>query len=91
MEKVAKVAEVGNATPAHPAQNENQHQDEEDWELFVNGLPEGSNLSGNKALLEITPRMRHTLRRPKRPTLAKGRKAAPRPRNDGEHKTEGAR
>jgi len=60
---------------AHPAQNEDHHKGEEDWELSKIGLPEGSNLSGIKALLEDYPEDEAHSKKIKKTNTGKGKKS----------------
>jgi hypothetical protein len=75
--RAAKAVKVGNGVPAHSVLNENQHQDEEDWELSENGPPKGSNLSGNKALLEDYPEDEAHSKKNKNTNTGKGKKSNP--------------
>jgi hypothetical protein len=55
--KAVAKARRGTAGPINPALDEDQHQDLVDWELAdEEGLPEGSTLSGNKALMDNYPK-----------------------------------
>jgi hypothetical protein len=51
------------------------HQDEEDWELSENGLPEGSNLLGNKAFMEDYPEDEAHSKKTKKTNTGKGNKS----------------
>ncbi len=49
-------------------------QDTEDWELSEGGLPEGSTLSGSKALMEEYPKDEANSKKVKKTTTDKGKK-----------------
>ena len=51
--------------------------DTEDWELSEGGLPEGSALSGSKALLEDYPEDEANSKKPKKTATTKGKKTKP--------------
>ena len=55
MAKAAGGSTRGITTIAQQAQETELPPDLHDWELSEGGLPEGSNMSGNKALLEEYP------------------------------------
>jgi hypothetical protein len=48
--------------------------DTEDWELSEGGLPEGSTLSGSKALMEDYPDDEANSKKTKQPKTGKGKK-----------------
>ena len=48
--------------------------DTEDWELSEEGLPEGSTLSGSKALMEEYPDDEANSKKVKKPNNGKGKK-----------------
>ena len=54
--------------------NELPAKDHDDWELFEGDLPEGSNLSGNKALLEEYPEDEANSKKTKKTNTGKGLK-----------------
>jgi hypothetical protein len=61
-----------------PSQNEDQHQDIVDWELTdEEALPEGSNLSGNKALMDDYPEVETNSKKTKMMNTGKGKKDNP--------------
>ena len=66
-------------------------QDLDDWELSEGGLPEGSTLSGSKALLDECPEDEANFKEKKIPTPAKGKRATPSPRKAEGHYTTCAR
>ena len=51
--------------------------DTDDWELSEGGLPEGSTLSGNKALLDEYPEDEANLKKIKKTNTGKGKKSKP--------------
>ena len=65
---------TGGATGPQQASNTEHPLDTEDWELSEGGLPEGSTLSGSKALMEEYPEDEANSKKTKRLTPAKGRK-----------------
>ena len=63
-----------------PSQEEDQQQDIVDWELTdEDALPEGSNLSGNKALMDDYPKDETNSKKPKKTNTGKGKKGNPKP------------
>jgi hypothetical protein len=64
----------------------------DDWELSEGDLPEGSNLSGSKALLDEYPEDEANSKKTKKTKTGKGKKGnIPRPRNAEGRKTTSAR
>ncbi len=80
--KAANGMTTKSAKPTYPAHTDDPNQDEIDWELSENGLPEGSTLSGSKALLEDYPADEANSKKTKKTTPARKRKATPIPRNE---------
>jgi hypothetical protein len=67
-------------TIAQQAQNTELPQDLDDGELSEGGLPEGSNLSGCKALLDDYPKHEANSKQTKRTNTGKGKKGNPTPK-----------
>jgi hypothetical protein len=67
----------GNLTIAQPAMNASLPEDYEEWEISEGDLPEGSNLLGNKALLEDYPEDEANSRKNKKNNPGKGKKGQP--------------
>ena len=75
-----------------PPQEEDQQQDIVDWDLTdEDALSKGSNLSGNKALMEDYPENETNSKKTKKTNTGKGKKATPSPRNERRRQTMGAR
>jgi hypothetical protein len=75
--KVSGGSTGGIPTIAHHAQNTSLPEDHDDWELSEGDLLEGSNLSGNKALLEEYPEDEANSKRYKKNNTGKGKKSDP--------------
>ena len=78
-------------TIAQHVQNTTLPHDCDEWELSESCLPEGSNLSGSKALLEENPEDEENSKKTKKTNTGKGKKGNPQPRHDDNHKTPCAR
>jgi hypothetical protein len=78
--------------PEAPSKEEDPQQDIADWDLTdEDALTEGSNLSGNKVLMEDYREDETNSKKIKKTNTSKGKKATPRPKNEGRHQTTGAR
>jgi hypothetical protein len=66
--------EAGGPSVPRQAREEQLPLDTEDWELSEGGLPEGSTLSGSKALMEDYPEDEANSKKPKKPHTGKGKK-----------------
>jgi len=64
----------GGATGQQRAQGTEHPLDTEDWELSEGGLPEGSTLSGSKALMEEYPDDEANSKKTKKTNTGKGKK-----------------
>jgi len=71
-DKAARGSTSGIPTIAQQALNNELPPDHDDWELFEGDLPEGSNLSGNKALLEEYPEDEANSKKTKETNSGKG-------------------
>ena len=69
----------GITTIAQHAHDTELPPDLDDWELSEGGLPEGSNLLGNKALLEGYPKDKAHLKKTKKANTGKRKKRNPKP------------
>jgi hypothetical protein len=58
----------------HHAEATDLPQDLDDWELSEGGLPEGSTLSGSKALLDEYPEDEANSKKTKKTNTSKGKK-----------------
>ena len=67
----------GNPTIAQHALEAALPEDYEEWEISEGDLPEGSNLSGNKALLEDYPEDEANSRKNKKNNPGRGKKGHP--------------
>jgi hypothetical protein len=67
----------GNPTIAQHALKTTLPEDYEEWEISEGDLPEGSNLSGNKALLEDYPEDEANSRKNKKNNPGRGKKGHP--------------
>ena len=77
--------------PGAPSHEEDQQQDIVDWDLTDEEvLSEGSNLSGNKVLMEEYSEDETNSKKTKKTNTGKGEKGTPSPRNEGRHQTMGA-
>ena len=54
--------------------------DTDDWKLSEGGLPEGSTLSGNKALMDAYPEDEANSKKIKKTNTDKGKKSKPKPK-----------
>ncbi len=63
----------------------------DDWELSEGGLPEGSTLSGSKALLDDYPEDEANSKKTKKTNTGKARRPDPNPKHEARRKTIGAR
>jgi hypothetical protein len=70
----------GAATLFQTAQGTALPSDMDEWELSEGGLPEGSTLSGSKALMEEYPEDEASSKKTKKPTTGKGKKGKPKPK-----------
>ena len=77
VEKAAADVKRGTAYPRHLAQNEEQNQNDVDLELSVDGLPEGSTLSGNKAPMDDYSEDEANSKKTKKTNTSKGKKGNP--------------
>ena len=64
----------------NPVQDEDPHQDVVDWKLTEDGLPEGSNLSDSKALVEEYPEDEANSKKAKTTNNGKEKKGNPKPK-----------
>ena len=78
--KNAEGNKKGSTTIAQQAQNTELPPDLDDWELSEGGLPEGSTLSGNKALLEEYPEDEANSKKTKKTDTGKGKKGNSKPK-----------
>ena len=75
--KTAEGNKSGITTIAQPAQDTELPPDLDDWELSEGGLPEGSSMSGSKALLEEYPEDESNSKKTKKNNTGKGKKGNP--------------
>ena len=61
-DKAAGGSTIGTHPAEHGALNDDTPPELDDWELSEGGLPEGSTLSGSKALMDDPPRRRGQLK-----------------------------
>ena len=80
MAKAAGGSTGGITTIAQHAQDTELPPDLDDWELSEGGLPEGSNLSCSKALLEEYPEDEANSKKTKKTNTGKGKKEKPKPK-----------
>jgi hypothetical protein len=66
--------DAGGSSAPRQARDVHLPLDTEDWELSEGGLPEGSTLSGSKALMEDYPEDEANSKKPKKPHTGKGKK-----------------
>ena len=79
-DKAAGGSTSGTSTIAQQALNSDLPQDLDDWELSEGGLPEGSTLSGSKALLEKYPEDEANSKKPKKTNTGKDKKGKSTPK-----------
>jgi hypothetical protein len=70
----------GAATIFQTAQGTALPSDMDEWELSEGGLPEGSTLSGSKALMEEYPEDEASSKKTKKQTTGKGKRGKPKPK-----------
>ncbi len=70
----------GAATVLHTAQGTALPPDIDEWELSEGGLPEGSTLSGSKALMEEYPEDEASSKKTKKLTIGKGKRGKSKPK-----------
>ena len=79
-DKAAGGSTRGTPTIAQQALNNDLPPDLEDWEVSEGGLPDGSTLSGSKALLEDYPENDTNSKKTKKTNTGKGKKGKPTPK-----------
>ena len=70
----------GADTVSQQAQGTALPPDMDEWELSEGGLPEGSALSGSKALMEEYPEDEASSKKTKKPTTGKGKRGKSKPK-----------
>ena len=78
--KTAEGNNRGTTTIAQQAQDTELFPDFDDWELSEGGLPEGSTLSGSKALLEEYPEDEANSKKTKKTNTGKGKRGNSKPK-----------